>query len=646
MKTSTFTNLRAIFATVFLFALLTLSAGVITRQAKAFSVFTVTSTADGGPGSLRDAVGNASSGDTIMFSLTLPATITLTTGELAISKTLTIQGPGPQQTPPLLTISGNNASRIFNIGSSGNLTISGLTLANGAELGPGPAAGLGNTGGAIYSTGKLSATGCDFSSNKVTDAGGVMENKGGTASFDNCAFLTNNAFFGGAISNEFGSTLSLASCTFTSNSAIAGGAIANVGTLSVALTSFSLNTSSDGGAIMNAGAPKVNGGGLSVNGSTFFNNSTVLCPCTAHKNGGAVNNNGMASFANSTFYSNSALVDGGALYNEHLGLGSINPDSGILTLTNCTLSGNSAPSGGGFFGTGGVNTGTLNLDNTIIAHSTGGDCVNLGLTGTNSHNLIQDGSCSPFLSGDPVLGPLQGNGGTTLTMALLAGSPAIDAGDNSVRGAPLFLIADQRGVPRCHVDIGAYEFSEPIVPPPTVICPPNISVVSDPGSSSAMVSFAATATDFCDGQIPPTFKIGNTVITSPHLFPAGTSQVTIFATDLLHITGMCSFTVTVTALDTCIQDDHTGDTFRFSSQTGAYLYTRCKDKLTLSGTGSIKVINHIVSLMDSRPDRKVSAAFNLSQLTGSANVTLIIGPGMYESITLFQTNPHPTCMCP
>jgi hypothetical protein len=245
-----------------------------------------------------------------------------------------------------------------------------------------------------------------------------------------------------------------------------------------------------------------------------------------------------------------------------------------------------------------------------------------------------------------MLGPLFPNGGPTNTMALLAGSPAIDAGDNSVRGAPLFLIADQRGVPRCHVDIGAYEFAEPIVPPPTVICPSNISVVSNPGSSSATVGFSATATDFCDGQLTPVFKIGSTVITSPHTFPAGTTQVSAFATDLLHITGVCSFAVTVTALDICIQDDHTGDTFRFSSQTGAYVYTRCKDKFTLSGTGFVKVVNHVVSLTDSRPDRKISALFNLGQLTGSANVTLIIGPGMYQPITVFQTNPHPTCVCP
>jgi hypothetical protein len=113
----------------------------------------------------------------------------------------------------------------------------------------------------------------------------------------------------------------------------------------------------------------------------------------------------------------------------------------------------------------------LNLQNTIIAGSTGGDCMLfLGAPiGTNSHNLIQDGSCSPMLSGNPMLGPLQNNGGTTPTMALLPGSPAIDAGDDSVLGSPLFLASDQRGAgfPRqsgAHVDIGAFEFQVQVGP--------------------------------------------------------------------------------------------------------------------------------------------------------------------------------------
>src|SRR5262249_31540742 len=166
---------------------------------------------------------------------------------------------------------------------------------------------------------------------------------------------------------------------------------------------------------------------MSIANSIFTGNSAGTCACAAG-NGGAINNIGQVSVANCTFSGNSAGPSGGAIYNKRVAL------SANITIINCTLSGNSAGSGGGFYGTGRLHNGTLNIENTIIANSTGGDCVNLGLTGTNSHNLIQDGTCSPFLSGDPMLGPIGNYGGPTETLALLPNSPAIDAGDNSVRG--------------------------------------------------------------------------------------------------------------------------------------------------------------------------------------------------------------------
>src|SRR4051794_14027954 len=88
---------------------------------------TVTNTNDSGAGSLRQAIADAVSGDTINFSVT--GTITLTSGQLSIGKNLTIQGPGAN----LLSISGNNASRVFHTYSSLFASLEGITIRNGAD---------------------------------------------------------------------------------------------------------------------------------------------------------------------------------------------------------------------------------------------------------------------------------------------------------------------------------------------------------------------------------------------------------------------------------------------------------------------------------------------------------------------------------
>jgi hypothetical protein len=111
----------------------------------------------------------------------------------------------------------------------------------------------------------------------------------------------------------------------------------------------------------------------------------------------------------------------------------------------------------------------LDLVNTIIARNSGkrGDCIidstsmGTGSIGTNKNSLVDDGTCSPDYSGDPMLGPLADNGGDTWTHALLPGSPAIDA----VPAVSCTLPIDQRWMPRpvaagegaplC--DIGAFE---------------------------------------------------------------------------------------------------------------------------------------------------------------------------------------------
>jgi hypothetical protein len=127
-------------------------------------------------------------------------------------------------------------------------------------------------------------------------------------------------------------------------------------------------------------------------------------------------------------------------------------------VSSATLSANSASQGGGIYN----NQGTLTLNNSIVANSTGSQDIGNAATLNGSNNLVESGSglqnLIHTLTADPMLGPLQDNGGPTQTFALLAGSPAINAGDASL--LPHGITTDQRGQPRVSggaLDIGAFE---------------------------------------------------------------------------------------------------------------------------------------------------------------------------------------------
>src|SRR5690606_24954545 len=151
----------------------------------------------------------------------------------------------------------------------------------------------------------------------------------------------------------------------------------------------------------------------------------------------------------STFSHN--FVEGGII-----GYGGGIYNIGTLNLYNSTLGDNGA--NGGTSGAGGglfIAGGTVTLANTLIADSVNGDCVTTGGDIDAKYSLIRqsdiDSSCylrngvdGNRIGQDPQLGPLQNNGGPTLTRALANGSPAIDAGDNTL--IPFQIYSDQRGV--------------------------------------------------------------------------------------------------------------------------------------------------------------------------------------------------------
>lgn len=197
----------------------TLSQGpTVTQQAvpnAPAATFTVSSLQDNGSGSLRQAVldANAAGGvDTIVFSALFnsPQTITLTNGEMAINQGVIIVGTGAN----LLTVSGNNVSRIFRVGFGvTGVLISDMTIANGRA---------GDVGGGIVSDGDLTMSNCVFTNNTSAPgfSGGGVYQAGGIGYFAACSFTGNTAAGGGGL-EIINASATIADCTISGNQATA-----------------------------------------------------------------------------------------------------------------------------------------------------------------------------------------------------------------------------------------------------------------------------------------------------------------------------------------------------------------------------------------------------------------------------------------
>jgi hypothetical protein len=408
-----------------------------------------------------------------------PVTITVN-AELAVTKGTTIDGGGT------ITLDGGGTTRIIHLKSAWNVATPLLTVQN-----------LAFHGG--YTTDVPNTT-------STKQGGAAIFEDGGSLTVINCSFTDNHCastgqdVSGGAINGQGIGTLIIVGSTFSGNSGSNGGAVGTQAeNVTVVNSTFTGNKATGSGGNPGNGG---DGGALTYDGA---NNSLTLCGDTfisnqANAAGGAVfrvgYNNEPVNIDRCVFEGNSVDTASGnaaGLYLEHVtinmtattisgntghfGGGLWAGQSSIVKLTNVTIANNSTAAGGAIWfanqvtgtllnctivgNTGGLFGGDtgVSLHNTIVANNPKGtldsttNCAKAH--GSSGPNLQYPGSgtlCTTGITiGDPKLGPLQDNGGTTRTMLPGAGSPAIGAGT----GCPA---TDQRGKPRAGAcTLGAVE---------------------------------------------------------------------------------------------------------------------------------------------------------------------------------------------
>ncbi|MBN1146604.1 MAG: CSLREA domain-containing protein [Anaerolineales bacterium] len=378
-------------------------ASVIMAPAATLTVNTASDENDGscsdGDCSLRDAIAAASPGDTIDFA----GDYTITLGStLVVSTSLTIDG-GEQA----VTVSGNDAVRVFNINTDTHVTIDSLTIAHGKIITPDfygyyPAGGgmkiepgaevtlthsavLSNTavyyasdldlymgmGGGIFNQGTLTAIDTSFTGNAAGNiaeygdsyGGAIFNNTNALTIVDSSTFTGNDASMGGAIRNRGSSTLTVQNSLFTNNSAPCGGAgISSSGFATVSDSTISDNVAPDEWCEGDAA-------GIGNTGIMTVTHSIISGNVSEGYYGGLSNYDGSLIVIDSAIHDNVAGDHGGGIYNWWgADLTVINseiysntagwwgggifsgPDGGAsLTLVNSALFGNQAEKGGGIY---------------------------------------------------------------------------------------------------------------------------------------------------------------------------------------------------------------------------------------------------------------------------------------------------------
>ena len=401
------------------------------------NTFSDTDDVNPGDGVVADVRGTVSLRAAIMEANALPGTDTIVlpagtytltdtgagedfafSGDLDIRDSLTIIGAGAGTTTIDASALGE---RIFQIFSGVKFDLSGVTLTGGSVTGS-------EDGGAIRSVGTVTISDAAIVGNTSEDDGGGINNAG-VMTINRTTIAGNTAgSSGGGIRNS--GTLTILSSTI-------GGTVDET-------TDLRNRSQLDGGGLINVGA-----GSVTIVNSTFSGNVAEVDIFGSGGRGAAISNRATLSVLNSTITNNEADVEGGGVFSSGATVSTIVRNTiiagNMADVSGSDVSGTFTSSGNNFIGDAG----------TVAAFVNGVNNDQVGATG------------API---DPSLGGLTNNGGPTLTHALLLGSPAIDAGDNTgifsfdtdQRGSSRILDGDGNPTPAVDVgstvDIGAFEF--------------------------------------------------------------------------------------------------------------------------------------------------------------------------------------------
>lgn len=402
-------------------------------------------------------------------------------GDFDILSNLTITGQGASASDTV--IDANNTDRNFEIRNGATATINTITIKNGNST-------MKSGGIEVSYDSTLTLNNVNITANTSSDKGGsiYVESQGpqlGNVTINN-SFITNNSATndGGGIYADGNITLN--NTSVTNNSGSKGGGIYGNASVTITGSTISNNTASNqgGGLYLNA---------IEAGATITITNSTLDSNTATSDGGGITHTNGPMTISKTTFSNNSGNSNnnssqlGGAIYNyggaitlynntfsgNSIGAGKgggLALSNGTSILYNNTIANNTADTGGGIYQQIAAN---LTIKNNIIANNTatGGNGPDIFADVSSSQkNLIKNTSdafhldASDITGSDPVLDTLKLiSPGTTKTLALLAGSPAIDAGDSTTcADATTVNNLDQRGSSRpsgAQCDIGAFEYS-------------------------------------------------------------------------------------------------------------------------------------------------------------------------------------------